>query len=187
MSTEQQDRRLILDGLRARPDGAAALRYYDSLDPVAVEELFGVWRGSEVRSDHPLDGLLKTFGWYGKRFDGPDDVHPLVFTRGDGRPVAVSPSFLPVNLLLDRPRLARLPVAALLFRLALPLTRTTRPQARLRMTEYRGVVTATMCYDALPVHDAFRKVDDDLVMGAMELRGSPRPFLFLLSRVRGTG
>ncbi|WP_084735670.1 GXWXG domain-containing protein [Cystobacter ferrugineus] len=29
-----------------------------------------------------MDGLLKTFGWYGKAFVTPDDVHPLLFRRG---------------------------------------------------------------------------------------------------------
>ena len=33
------------------------------------------------------------------------------------------------------------------------------PLARLRMTEYRGVVSATMIYDSLPLNDVFRKVD----------------------------
>ena len=46
--------------------------------------------------------------------------------------------------------------------LLLPLVATSRPAARLRMTQYRGVVTATMCYDAHPIHDVFRRVDDDL-------------------------
>jgi len=52
------------------------------------------------------------------------------------------------------------------------------------MTEYRGVVTATTCYDSQPIHDAFRRVDEDTVLGAMDLRGSPHPFLFVLTRDR---
>ena len=49
------------------------------------------------------------------------------------------------------------------------------------MTEYRGVVSATMCYDRLPIHDAFRRVDDVTVLGVMDLRGAP-PYVFLLER-----
>jgi hypothetical protein len=37
--------------------------------------------------------------------------------------------------------------------------------ARLRMVEYRRVLTATMVYNDLPICDDFRKVDDDTVMG----------------------
>jgi hypothetical protein len=51
------------------------------------------------------------------------------------------------------------------------------------MTEFRGVVTATMCYDALPIHDAFRRIDDDTRLGVMDLRGAP-PFVFVLERDR---
>jgi hypothetical protein len=59
---------------------------------------------------------------------------------------------------------------------------TGRPTARLRLTQYRGVVTATMCYDALPINDVFRKVDDDTLVGVMDLRGMTEPFLFVLRR-----
>jgi hypothetical protein len=53
------------------------------------------------------------------------------------------------------------------------------------MVEYRDVVTATMVYDALPAHDAFRRVDPDTVVGATDLRGMPRPFFFVLRREAG--
>jgi hypothetical protein len=59
---------------------------------------------------------------------------------------------------------------------------TTKPHARLRLTEYRGVVSATMCYDALPVNDVFRKVDDQTLLAVMDLRRMERPFLFILCR-----
>ena len=52
------------------------------------------------------------------------------------------------------------------------------------MMEHRGVSTATMIYDALPIHDVFRKVDDDTVLGLMDLRGLPQPFFFVLRRER---
>ena len=50
------------------------------------------------------------------------------------------------------------------------------------MTEYRGVVSATMIYDSLPINDIFRKVDDDTVLGVMDLRFTPQPFFFILRR-----
>jgi hypothetical protein len=38
-----------------------------------------------------------------------------------------------------------------------------------------------MCYDAQPIHDVFRRVDDATVLGVMDLRGAP-PYVFLLRR-----
>ena len=63
-----------------------------------------------------------------------------------------------------------------------PLLYTTRPKARLREVTHRGVVTAAMVYDSLPIIDVFRKVGDDVRLGAMDMRGLPAPFLFVLRR-----
>jgi hypothetical protein len=40
-------------------------------------------------------------------------------------------------------------------------------RASLWMEEFRGEVTATMVYDGQAVHDHFKKIDDDTVMGIM--------------------
>ena len=160
----------------------AALAFFDGLAPVAVEDLIGAWWGEDLPTGNPLDGLLKKFGWHGKRFDGPDGAHPLIFDGGRGGRVAVNPAFAPLGLMVRRPRLLHAPAAARLFALVRPLMSTRRPKARLRLTEYRGVVTATMCYDQLPIHDVFRKVDGDTLLGAMDLRGLDRPFMFVLHR-----
>jgi hypothetical protein len=63
-----------------------------------------------------------------------------------------------------------------------PLLWTTQPKARLRMIKHRGVLTAATVYDALPVIDVFRRVTPDVVLGAMDMRGLPNPFLFVLRR-----
>jgi hypothetical protein len=62
------------------------------------------------------------------------------------------------------------------------MARTSKPQARLRMMEYRGVVTATMSYNALPINDHFRRVDADTVIEVMDFRTIDRPFLFMRRR-----
>jgi hypothetical protein len=59
---------------------------------------------------------------------------------------------------------------------------TRKPKARLRSLEHRGVVTAAMVYDALPIIYVFRRVDADTLLGLMDLRGLPAPFFFLLER-----
>jgi hypothetical protein len=164
--------------------GEAALAFYDSLERVGIDEMIGSWRGESLPTGHPFDGLLEILGWHGKRFDDPDGAHPLVFKASPGRRVLVNPAFVPVAVLLRYPRLLKAPLTARLFSVIRPLLVTRKPKARLRLTEYRGVVTATMCYDALPINDAFRKVDDETLVGAMDLRGLEAPFLFVLRRER---
>jgi hypothetical protein len=158
------------------------LAFFDALPPVQVREMTGAWRGREIPTGNRLDGLLGRFGWHGKRFDGPDEAHPLLFDDGRGGVVGINPALLPLSIAVRCAGLFRNPVAAALFQSALPVLRTSRPRARLRMTEYRGVVSATMIYDALPVHDVFRGVDDDTLVGAMDLRGLDPPFVFVLRR-----
>ena len=55
--------------------------------------------------------------------------------------------------------------------------------ARLRMVEYRGVVSGAMVYDRQPIIDHFRRVDDDTLLGAMDYKRVPRPLVFLLTRL----
>lgn len=159
------------------------LAFYDSLPPASLGEMFGAWRGSEIATRHPFDGLLEPSGWHGKNFRAIDDVDPLVFRRSDGQLFAGNPALMPMGLLQRFPRLARHPLTARLFRAVAPLLLKTKvPRARLRMTEYRGVNSATMVYDALPINDVFRKVDADTMLGAMDIRGTPQPFFFVLRR-----
>ncbi len=159
-----------------------ALAFFDTLPPVGLHEMIGSWRGSGVPTGNPLDGMLERFGWHGKRFDGIEDAHPLVFADGHGRLINVNPALMPMGAILRVPALVKTPVTTRLFRLVRPLISTRRPAARLRMMEYRGVLTTTMIYDALPINDAFRKVDDDTLLGVMDLRGLDQPFVFTLRR-----
>jgi hypothetical protein len=160
----------------------AALALYDALEPVGLEEMTGSWRGEDLPTGNPFDGLLERFGWYGKRFDGPDHGHPLVFIARAGRTMSLNPAFVPIAVLIRYPWLVRAPFVPRLFCVLRPLLATGKPTARLRLTAYRGVVTATMCYDALPINDVFRKVDNNTVLGAMDLRGLQTPFMFVLRR-----
>jgi hypothetical protein len=173
--------------LRAMERGApadAVLALFDDLPPVEVADLLGSWRGAELPTGHPLGGLLARFGWHGKRFEGADAAHPLVFDDGRGGLVDINPALVPLGLAVRFAALLRNPVAAGAFGLVRPLLRTRRPRARVRMQRYRGVVSATMCYDALPVHDTFRAVDPDTLLGLMDLRGVEQPFAFVLRRER---
>ena len=159
----------------------AAQRAFDGLPPVSPEAMFGAWRGSELPTGHPLDGLLALYGWRGKRFTDVDTVDPLLFDH-HGAAVAVHPGRLPLGVALVLPRIARTEAARALFQLVLPLLTTRGPRARLRMVEQAGQISAAMVYDDLPIIDHFRRVDETRLLGLMDLRSTSRPFFFLLTR-----
>lgn len=173
------------DTLRYLEHGATiaeGMALFDALPAATVPEMLGAWRGAEIPTGNPLDGLLARFGWRGKRFDSPEDVHPLVMERPDGTLFHLNPALVPLPALLRYPAAPRNATLARLARRAGPALATRAPKARLRETAYRGVVSATMCYDDLPIHDVFRRVDEDTVVGAMDMRGLAQPFLFSLRR-----
>lgn len=174
-----------LERLEQGTTAGELLTFFDSLPAVSVGQLAGSWQGSGIPTGHRLDGVLEAMGWHGKRFAGPEEAHPLLFDDGRGAVVPVNPTFAPMGLVLRAPGLARHPLTVRVFRLVLPLVRTRKPRARLRAMESRGVVTATMLYDALPINDAFRTVAPDTLLGLMDLRGMEDPFFFVLRRERG--
>ncbi|KUI37277.1 DUF4334 domain-containing protein [Mycobacterium sp. GA-2829] len=65
-------------------------------------------------------------------------------------------------------------------------TEAMKGEASLWMEEFRGEVTASMVYDGAPVHDHFKKVDDNAVLGIMNGKGAldgGRHLYFYLERV----
>ncbi|WP_232797097.1 DUF4334 domain-containing protein [Blastococcus atacamensis] len=177
----------VLDGERwaaEHPEGMPvdqAFALFDAFRPVSVTEMIGRWRGSGLPTGSPLDGLLESYGWYGKEFLDAETVHPLLFSTRSG-PRPVDPALIPVSVLRGRPGLAHSRAVRAAFTAVRPLLITARPRARLREIEHRGVVTAAMVYDALPIIDVFRRVSARTVLGLMDLRGLPDPFFFVLHR-----
>src|SRR5208283_2666779 len=94
----------------------AAMVLFDSLPAVQLETMFGSWRGSGLETGHPLDGLLERLGWHGKRFDGPEDVHPLVFEKPGGELFSVNPSMIPISLVIRHAALFKRPAMSRLFK-----------------------------------------------------------------------
>ncbi|WP_280399684.1 DUF4334 domain-containing protein [Nocardia carnea] len=159
-----------------------AWEIFDSLPAAPVNEVTtGRWRGEELPTGHPMDGTLSESGWYGKQFDSPDQVHPLLFTDERGTVFAVDPRRVPLSLAGKIPAHWLRPVRNRLRTVA-PVLRTRKPTARLRDIEYRGVVSAAMVYDHLPIIDHFRRVDDQTLLGVMDMRGLPEPYFFVLRR-----
>ncbi len=158
-----------------------ALALFDRLPAVDTDFMLGAWRGAGVVTGHRLDGVLEACHWHGKRFRSADHVDPLVFRGLSGGLMRLNPALMPMTLLHRLPT----PDSALLgrvFQLLMPLLRTGRGRARLRMIEHRGQLTAAMLYDDLPINDVFRKLDDDRVLGLMDMKGMAQPFFFQLQR-----
>jgi hypothetical protein len=158
-----------------------ACELFDSLGPVKPDELRGLWRGRELFTGHPLEGLLSTCGWYGKRFDDSEHVFPMVFARPNGSTFCANPARMPLSVRLNSlPK----PLVRLLFRCAYPYVVTHASGARLRTIEFRGTIGAGMIYDRLAVIDAFRRIDDDTLLCIMDLKGdtSGKTFFFQLYR-----
>jgi GXWXG protein/Domain of unknown function (DUF4334) len=160
-------------------DRRTALDWFDRLPPALPEAMAGRWRGSGLHTAHPLDGLLEAHDWYGKTFDAAGDAHPLLFRQGGGV-VAIDPRWIPLGA-LDSNKVTRSGPARAGFAAARRLLRTRHPQARLRLITWRGVQSAAMIYDRLPIIDLFRQVAPDVLLGLMDLRGAP-PFFFILRR-----
>lgn len=169
--------------LQAGTTLAEALELFDACEPVEPEAMLGQWEGSELPTGNMMDGLLEATGWYGKRFTSTEEVDPLLFRDWRGKLVRVNPALMPMGAprqlfdLTTRDDVSRLvrPIVASL--------RTFGPAARIREVKFRGQVTGTMQYDALPINDHFRLVDPDTMIGAMDYRKNPDPFMFVLRRV----
>ena len=170
-----------LEALEGGATLADALALYDDLPPVTVEHMLGAWKGRSLRTGHRFDGLLQAYGWHGKRFESPDAAHPLIFADSRGL-FSVNPAAVPLPVVVQLSSLLHPDLGSAPARRSLQLFRTGRPRARLRMVEHRGVVTGSMIYDALPIIDHFRTVDEDTLLGAMDLRGIAEPFMFVLRR-----
>ncbi|HEX2213425.1 MAG TPA: DUF4334 domain-containing protein [Mycobacterium sp.] len=166
------------------PTTHAALELFDSLPPVDADAMIGTWHGAEVPTGHRLDGMLTASGWWGKQFVDSECVHPLLFPTGDGRalwPLNPALAFAGLDAVTRLPALKKLRYAGALTALR-PALQARSPKARLRTTRYRGVDSATMIYDQLPASDVFRRLDENTMLGAMDLRGLSSPYFFALQR-----
>ncbi|MFG6488570.1 DUF4334 domain-containing protein [Roseateles sp. BYS78W] len=164
-------------------DTAAAFQLFDALEPVTIDFMLGTWRGEGFATGHAMDGALEAYGWWGKRFDSAEDVHPLLFARRGGALLALNPIWMaPALPWLDRWPLPKSTAIGRVLQWLLPLLSTKHSGARLRQIEHRGRVTAAMVYDRLPINDIFRRIDDDTVLGLMDQKGSAKTFFFVLRR-----
>ncbi|WP_039928803.1 DUF4334 domain-containing protein [Leptospira yanagawae] len=154
---------------------------FDALEVVSIQEMIGKWHGSGFHTGHTMDGALETFNWYGKEFVDSENVHPLVFQSLRKCLFKVNPSLMPVRLATIIPSTHLWPLKYL-FLLVRFLFQTNKSKARVRQIEFRGQVTAAMIYDNLPIHDVFKKVNQNTLLGCMDFKGMKQPFFFVLER-----
>ena len=175
----------LSEHVRAATSTDEALSFFDSLEAVPLEMMSGLWKGAEIKTNHPLNGKLKNLGWFGKAFITSDRVHPLVFKNHHEKLYSLNTKLIPsrlMNIVSTRNIEFLKP-----FIKSGPFLKTKQPTARLRMTHFRGVPTTTMIYDFLPINDVYRKIDQDTVMGLMDMRDMEEPFFFILKRQKSPG
>ncbi|KAL4905096.1 hypothetical protein BDW74DRAFT_178105 [Aspergillus multicolor] len=138
----------------------AATTLFNSLPPLAANELLGQWHGTCALTNHPGITALKAARWVGKNFHTTEDVHPIIslddsvtygqHAPGEGRVV---------NEFMGK--------------------------ARIREIKYNGVVSTAMVYNDKPIIDYFRRVDERTVMGVMDAAGAveDHPLYFVLERL----
>ena len=166
----------VLDGTACMADEAFAA--FDALPALTIDEMMGRWTLHEVNTGHRMDGLLEPAGLHGKTFFGAEEVHPLVFITADKTELyAVNPKLVPLQADLPKEDIVGTVIETARF-----LMETKDSKARLRMVEFRGRVTACMLYDDRPIIDAFVKIDDDRVLGVMDMKGDPSAYFFILRR-----
>ena len=154
------------------------MQLFDSLEAVDFDFMKGRWRGYEIATGHPIDGLLDVTGWYGKLFISPEQVHPLLFHKIMGKGLySINPLLIPLSIQFPKVKALRLVITLLS-----PILQTKKPKARMRMVVYRGKLTGAMVYDHKAIIDSFVKIDENTMLGSMDQKGQSRPYVFVLER-----
>lgn len=127
---------------------------------------------------HLMNGLWEQANWYGKLFVDQETVYALVLLNAQKTAVFfLDPKWLSLNIDFSFLKNKLKYLAG-----GLKLLKTKDSKARLRMTEFRGKISATMIYDEKPIHDVFRIIDENTVLGWMDLKQQSQPYFFILQR-----
>lgn len=118
--------------------------WFDTLEPVDVKDMIGLWKGSGNPSGHPLDGVLENLHWFGKRFHPNMRADALLFEGDPGKLVAIEPAFFPIRSALKFAKLGRTALACNLFSHLRPRLKACGTTASLQQRTDDGVLTAAM-------------------------------------------
>lgn len=87
MSGDAVDVPLRWQALRAAPgpiDPPQLDALWADLEVVEASSVLGSWRGFAFPTGHPIERMLTSSRWYGKRFITLDDAQPLICRAADG-------------------------------------------------------------------------------------------------------
>ncbi len=146
-----------------------AADFYDSLPAFPIENIYGRWKGREMATGHPFDGVLTATKWYGKYFEDSENSYPLMYQKKNKEFFFVDPNYLPLEIVQSFSR----SFIAFLFPLLLPFICTKESSSIVRSIEYRNYITTAMIYDKKPVIDYFKMVDETTIFAASEMKWNP--------------
>jgi len=58
--------------------------FYDTLEPVTLNEILGEWKGDQLKTGHAVVATLQAIRWYGKTFISQLEAKPLICKDADG-------------------------------------------------------------------------------------------------------
>lgn len=165
-----------------KANGEQCWEIFDSLAPASIDDLVGYkWKGYEIETGHPLNGVLEASNWFGKEFFDENNGHPLLIYASaakDGKDTFPADAIK----LLDNAKVGR------------DITSNRKdfeaagPVARLKTLHYRGANTVSMFYDQVSINDTFKKVDDNTFFGVMDNKSIPDiPYFFVLEKFSEAG
>ncbi|ODV89284.1 hypothetical protein CANCADRAFT_3912 [Tortispora caseinolytica NRRL Y-17796] len=150
-----------------------ALEFYLDLEPMELHELRGGWKGSTLYTDHPLDNKMASFGWHGMFFKNNEVVYPSIWNANDGSKFIADPlKVITAVQSSTAPDIMGSPQSYL----------TTSDSARIRMVVSYDHPTATLIYNNLPIYDSFKRIDDDRIVGLVDMKGVDKPYFFMMTR-----
>lgn len=151
---------------------------FDSLLFVIEEQMIGCWCGEGVDMDYDMDGMLESFYWYGKVFEGFNVVYFLVYKVLFWGCVFVNLVFLLIKffiylLLCDF-------LVFVLFLILVFLICIGKLKVCLCIVIFCGRLYVVMCYDVKLINDVFVFFGFDLVLGWMDFKGMEQFYFFKL-------
>ncbi|MFJ7754512.1 DUF4334 domain-containing protein [Peribacillus muralis] len=176
------DKDILKDFLLRGISQTEAFEFFDRMETVGSGEMRGLWKGEELRTGHPMEGILTASNWYGKEFINDEHVQPLVFQKKNGELFSGNPGLMPLNISYGKIPEKFITIVMGIFR---PILKTKKSRARLRQILYRGKISAAMVYDQKGIIDVFRKVDDVTVLGVMDMKNQfpGQSYFFVLKKV----
>ncbi|WP_226662315.1 DUF4334 domain-containing protein [Microbulbifer aggregans] len=93
MELTRTSQNVLFDEFIALKEGAEApsesqlFAFFDRLPAMPAISMLGDWQGGVLSRNHPVEKQLAVMRWDGKRFNGADDVNPIISLDDAGKRV----------------------------------------------------------------------------------------------------